>query len=151
MATKETLNSELKEAMRRRDELRRNVMRLLISAVKNAEIEKQGELEQSEFDRVLQKEAKQRRDAIAEYEKAGRDDLAANEQAELAVIESLLPQQMSADEVRVVAQAQIARVGATGPKEIGKVMGPLMAQLRGKADGALIQQVVRELLAEGDG
>lgn len=146
MATKEQLQSDLKTAMRGGDTLRRDAIRLLITAIKNAEIEKGGELGETELNALLQKQAKQRRDSIAEFERGGRPDLAAREQAELQVIESYLPRQMGEEEIRRVVLAQIETVGATAPGDVGKVMGPLMAQLRGRADGATVQRIVRELL-----
>lgn len=148
MATKDQLQNDLKQALRNRDAERRDVLRLLLTAIKNAEIEKGGELTESELDALLQKQAKQRRDSIAEFERGGRADLVAEEQGELAVIESYLPRQMSEEEIRQAARAQIAAVGAAGPKDIGKVMGPLMSQLRGRVDGATAQRIVRELLTE---
>jgi uncharacterized protein YqeY len=148
MATKEQIQADLKEALRNRDTVRRDALRLLITAIKNAEIEKGGELDEPELNALLQKQAKQRRDSIADFERAGRADLVAGERAELEVIESYLPRQMDEADIRRAARDQIAAVGASGPADIGKVMGPLMSQLRGRADGATVQRIVRELLTQ---
>ncbi len=146
MMIKEQLNNELKEAMRSKDAVRRDTIRLLLTTIKNAEIEKGGELTQGEADALLQKQAKQRRESIAAFEAGGRADLVATEQAELAIIESYLPKQMEEAEIRELVRAEIARQSATSAKEMGKVMGPLMGQLRGKADGTVVQRIVREEL-----
>nr|WP_290665456.1 GatB/YqeY domain-containing protein [Ardenticatena sp.] len=148
MSLKERLQQDLKEALRNRGDVRRNTIRLLLTAIKNAEIEHGSELSDEQIMQLLQKQAKQRRDSIEQYRRGGRDDLVAEESAELAIIEEYLPRQLSEDEIRAEAQAHIEAVGATSPRDMGKVMGPLMAKLRGRADGALVQKVVRELLAE---
>ncbi len=97
--------------------------------------------------RVLRREARQRRDSIEEYTKGNRPDLVAQEEAELAVIESYLPAMMEDDELRAAAAAIVAEVGAAGPGDIGKVMGPLLKRLGDRADGRRVNEVVRELLA----
>ncbi|MDQ7029127.1 MAG: GatB/YqeY domain-containing protein [Ardenticatenia bacterium] len=147
MSLKAQLQSDLKAAMKAGDTVKRNTVRLLLSAIHNAEIDKGGELTEQDVVVLLQKQAKQRRESIEQYRKAGRQDLVQEEAAELAVIESYLPRMLGEEEIRQEALAQIEAVGATGPKDMGKVMGPLMAKLRGRADGALVQRVVRELLA----
>lgn len=144
---KEKLNADLKEAMKNKNVVLRDVIRLITTALKNAEIEKMEPLTEQEEHTVLQKMAKQRRDSIAAYEQGNRDDLAQAEREELKVIESYLPQQMGEDEIRAVVEATIAKAGVTDIKDIGKVMGPLMGQLRGKADGALVQRIARETLS----
>jgi uncharacterized protein YqeY len=98
---------------------------------------------------VIAKEAKQRRDAIAEYEKAGRQDLAAQEEAERQIRMEYLPQQMSPEEIEATAREVIAQVGATGMVQMGQVMRPLMAKLKGRADGRQVNEIVRRLLTEG--
>ncbi|MBA3532307.1 MAG: GatB/YqeY domain-containing protein [Ardenticatenales bacterium] len=143
---KEQLNNDLKEAMRAKEALRRDAIRMMLTALKNAEIEQSGALSDEEVAVLLQKQAKQRRDSITAYEQGGRPELAAAEQAELEIIESYLPQQLSEEEIRAIVRATIERVGATSAKDIGKVMGPLMGQMRGKADGTLVQRLVREEL-----
>ena len=100
---------------------------------------------------VIAKEAKQRRDAIAEFKKAGRQDLVEQEEAELRILTEYLPQQMSPEEIEAAAREVIAQVGATGMAQMGQVMRPLMAQLKGCADGRLVNQIVRRLLTEGSG
>jgi len=149
MSLLDTINQDLKTAMKSGDEVGKRTLRGLKAAITRAEKEKGNQpLTDDEILAVLQKQAKQRRDSIEAYQQAGRDDLVAEESAELAVIETYLPQQMSEEEIRTVAQRVIDEVGATGPRDMGKVMGKLMPQLRGKADGRLVNQVVRNLLAE---
>jgi uncharacterized protein YqeY len=144
---KEKLNADLKEAMKNKNVVLRDVIRLITTALKNAEIEKMAPLTEQEEQTVLQKMAKQRRDSIAAYEQGGRDDLAQAEREELKVIEGYLPQQMNEEEIRAVVDAAIAKAGVTDIKDIGKIMGPLMGQLRGKADGTLVQRIAREALS----
>jgi uncharacterized protein YqeY len=147
MSLKERLNNDLKEALRRGEEQRKATLRMALAALHNAEIEAGGELAESAGLGVLAKEAKQRRESIEEFRKGHRDDLVAREEAELAVIEQYLPQQMTRDEIVAAARAVIAQVGAGGPGDKGKVMPVLVNQLRGRADGREINAVVTELLA----
>lgn len=148
MGLKEQLQADLKAAMKAGDQTKRNTVRLLLSAIRNAEIEKGGELSEQELIALLQKQAKQRRESLEHYRAAGREDLVREEEAELAIIESYLPQMLTEEEIRREALAQIEAVGASSLRDLGKVMGPLMAKLRGRADGAVVQRIVRELLAE---
>ena len=146
---RERLRDDLKDAMRARDATRRGTIRLVEAAIKNAEIEKRGgELSEQDIQAILQRQVKQRRDSIKQYEQAGRSDLADVERAEIAVIEAYLPQQMSRGEIEAAARDVIQQTGASGPSDRGKVMGQLMPQLRGQADGATVNAVVSELLAE---
>ena len=145
---RERLRSDLKDAMRARDQLRRDTIRMLEAAVKNAEIDKRGsELADADIQAILQRQVKQRRESIVQFEQGGRQDLAEKEQAEIDVIEAYLPQQLSRDDIAERARAVIAQVGASGPGDRGKVMGPLMKELRGQADGAAVNSVVSELLS----
>lgn len=144
---REKLNADLKEAMKNKNVVLRDVIRLITTALKNAEIEKREPLTRDEELAILQKMAKQRRDSINAYEAGNREDLAQAEREEIKVIEAYLPEQMSEDEIRAMVRAAIERSGVTDVKEIGKVMGPLMGQLRGKADGALVQRIAREELS----
>lgn len=141
------LNEALKEAIKNKDNQRRDVIRMTLSAIKQVEIDTRKELNGEEVMAVLQKEAKKRRETVAELQKAGREDQLTVESAELAVIESFLPRQLSADEVRAIAQEVIAQVGATSAKDTNKVMAPIMERVKGVADGKLVSQVVRELLS----
>lgn len=147
MSTKDQLRSDLEEAMREGDQDKRNTLRLLLAAVKQTEVDEQKTLDDAAVLVVLNKQAKQRRESIADYEKAGRSDLAEQEEMELNIIETYLPQQMSKEQIEEIATKVIANVGAQGPKDMGKVMGQLMPQLKGKADGRLVNEVVQELLA----
>ncbi|MDE2987494.1 MAG: GatB/YqeY domain-containing protein [Chloroflexota bacterium] len=146
---REQLRSDLRDAMRAKDAPRRNTIRMVEAAIKNAEIEKRGaELAESDILAILQRQVKQRRESIEQFEKGGRDDLADNERVEIAIIEQYLPRQLSRSEVEVRARAVIEQVGASGPGDRGKVMGLLMRELRGEADGSLVNAVVGALLDE---
>ncbi len=216
MSLVQRLNDDLKEALRSGDARRRSVIRLVLAAVKNAELVKNGPLtpeevtaalkgagltlsrEQAnlaleaswaqrrgelpvdgspaaaidpraiavlaeageakagrsgpltdaEVEDIIQKQAKQRQDSIEAYRRAGRDDLAANEEAELAVLQSYLPQPLTPEELRTLAQAAIAETGASGPRDMGKVMPVIMARAGKRADGRTVSAVVRELLQQ---
>ncbi len=145
-ALQDTIRTEMTTAWKAGDTTRRDALRLLIASLENARIEVQRPLEDTDTIRVLQKEAKQRRDSITEFEKAGRADLVAKEQAELDVIVEFLPQQLSDDEIRALAREVIAEAGASGPGDVGKIMRPLIAKVAGRADGGRINQIARELL-----
>lgn len=154
MGLRDQLMEDLKDAMRQQDELRKRAIRSVLAAItiKQAEAEldadgQRASLGDADIVAVIAKQANQRRESILEYERAGRQDLVADEQAELVVLEAYLPQQLTRDEIESQARQVIATVGAAGPQDIGKVMKPLMVELRGHADGKLVNQVVRELLA----
>jgi len=143
--------ADLQAAMRARDQLRLSTLRSVRSAATNLQIELRtkgrAELTDDDVVAVLQKQAKQRRDAIEQYDAGGRKDLSDRESAELAIIESYLPAQLSDDEIREVVAALIESVAASSPADMGKVMGPAMKELRGKADGRRVQEIVREILS----
>jgi uncharacterized protein YqeY len=147
MSLKEQLAADLKEAMRQRDERRRAALRLTIAALHNAEIAAGAELNETDAMGVLTTQAKRRRESIEEYRKAGREDLVETEEAELAFLVAYLPQQLSREEIVKAARQVVEETGASGPRDIGKVMPVLMEQLRGRADGREVSEVVRELLA----
>ena len=148
MSLLDTLNQDLKTAMKAGDEPAKRALRGVKAAITRAEKDKGNQpLTDDEIIAVLRKQAKQRQDSIDAYRQAGRQDLVQEEEAELAVIERYLPQLMGEDAIREIAQQVIAEVGATGPRDMGKVMGRLMAQLKGKADGRLVNQIVRDLLS----
>lgn len=141
------LQTALKEAMKNKENERRDVLRLLQSAIKQIEIDDRKELSDSEVIEVLQKEAKKRRESITDYEKAGREEMAAAERNELTVIEEFLPRQLTEAELAVIVREVIAEVGAESSKDMNKVMGPVMARVKGLADGKLVNQIVRQELA----
>ena len=148
---KERLQSDLKEAMKSRDEVRLRTVRSLRAAVMAREIELRsggtGDIPEAEALAVIQKQAKQRRDSIDQFEAAGRKDLSAVEEAELAIIEAYLPEQLSEDAVRKVVQQIVQETGASSMKDMGKVMGPSMAKMKGLADGKLVQEIVKSVLS----
>jgi uncharacterized protein YqeY len=141
----EKLMEALKEAMRNKDNQRRDAIRVLQAAFKQVVVDTRKDLtSEQEFD-LLQKEAKKRKESIAELEKAGREYT--EEQYELGLIESFLPQMMSRDEIEKLAKEAIAATGASTQKDMGKVMGKMMGQTKGKADSSLVSQVVKDLLS----
>ncbi len=146
MSLKEQLANDLKDAIRQRDESRKIAIRMSITAIKNAEIERGAALSEADVLTIVSREAKQRRESIAEFEKADRSDLVEKERAELEVLQSYLPAQVSRDEIAKAAREVIAEVGAGGPRDKGKVMPVLIGRLAGRAEGREINEVVTELL-----
>jgi len=146
MSLKEKIAEDLKEAMREKDILRVNTLRMIIAAIKNYEVEKMRQASDDDVMVVLTKEAKRRKEAIEEYEKYGRSDLAEKEKRELEIIESYLPKQLTEEEIREIVMKTIEEVGATSIRDLGKVMGAVMPKLKGKADGKLVNNIVREML-----
>ncbi|MGD2207207.1 MAG: GatB/YqeY domain-containing protein [Anaerolineae bacterium] len=152
MGLRKQLMDNLKEAMRQRDEQRKRTIRSVLTAIKKAETEldSSGErvsLSDKDILVLIAKEAKQRRESIVEYQRGGREDLVAEEEAELAILEEYLPRQLTREEIEAEARRVIDEVGASSMADMGKVMKPLMADFRGRADGRLVNQIVRELLA----
>jgi uncharacterized protein YqeY len=149
MSIQERIDSDLKEAMRAKDTTKLTVLRMLKSALKYAAIAKPGaeaELSDAEAAQVIRKQAKQRQDSIESFEKGGRADLAQQEQNELSILNSYLPQAMSADQVEKAVREAIAEVGATSKAQMGAVMKALQAKVAGRADGkTLSQEVSRQL------
>ena len=143
----ERLNNDLKQAMRGGDKVRRSVIRLVLAAVKNAEIARKAALEDNDVLGIIAKEARQRQESIEAFKQGNRHDLVAQEEGELAVLQEYLPQQVTRDEIIAEARRVIEEVGAQGAGDKGKVMPKLIAQLKGKADGREINAVVTELLS----
>ncbi len=143
---KRELQTALREAMRAKDKDRRNAIRLLQSAVKQVEIDSRSELDNDAVLKILGKEAKKRREAIDELERAGRHDDAGGEKFELAVIEGFLPRQLTAEELRPIVQAAVLETGATSMKQMGQIMKIVMPKVKGLADGRQVNAIVRELL-----
>jgi len=143
---KEKLEADLRKAMKDRDNVKRSTLRLLLAAIKNAEIAKRGSLDNPDILGVVAKEVKQRNESIEAFKQGDRQDLVAREEAEMAILKEYLPRQLSREEVIVEARQVIEEVGAQGPRDKGKVMSRIMAQLKGKADGREINEIVTELL-----
>ncbi|MFC2015559.1 GatB/YqeY domain-containing protein [Chloroflexota bacterium] len=152
MGLREQLTDDLKDAMRTKDDDRRRTIRSVIAAMKKAETELDSTgarvvLDDSDIMGVISKQAKQRQESIEAFQAGGREDLVARERAELAILEAYLPEQLTEAEIEEAARQVIAETGASGPQDLGIVMRPLMARLKGRADGRLVNKVVREQLS----
>ncbi|UCE98418.1 MAG: GatB/YqeY domain-containing protein [Dehalococcoidia bacterium] len=147
VSLKTKLNDDLRRALKERDKCRSSVIRLLLSAIHNVEIARRDSLEDSDILGVIAKETRQRKESIEAFKKGNRLDLVAQEEAELAILETYLPKQMSHDEIVSLASKVINEVGAQDRRDMGRVMGKLMPQLKGKADGKIISEIVTELLS----
>lgn len=146
---KDQLREELKQAMLKKEELKLSVIRMLVSAVTYYEIDKGGagyEATDEDVLTVIGKQVKQRKDSIEQFEKANRQDLADKEKLELAMLEKYLPAQMTTEEITNIVKEVIAQTNVKNMSEIGKVMGALMPKIKGKADGNLVNKIVRENL-----
>ena len=152
MGLREQLMADLKEAMREKDEARKRTIRSVIAALKQAETQLDSSGQRASLDdagilALIAKQAKERQESIDAFRSGGREDLVAQEEVDLALLETYLPRQLNQEEVKAEAREVIDEVGASGIQDIGKVMKPLMARLRGRADGRMANQIVRELLA----
>ena len=143
MSLKETLNNDIKTAMKAKDKETLAVLRMIKTAVQAAEIDKKEELNAEEELTILAREAKQRRESLAEFVKAGRDELVAKTEAEIEIVERYLPKQLSVEEVKEVIATVAEKIDATTQKEFGKLMGAVMQELKGKADGNVIKEQVK--------
>lgn len=143
MSLKETLNNDIKTAMKAKDKETLAVLRMIKTAVQAAEIDKKEELNAEEELTILAREAKQRRESLAEFVKAGRDELVSKTEAEIEIVERYLPKQLSVEEVKEVIATVAEKIGATSQKEFGKLMGAVMQELKGKADGNVIKEQVK--------
>lgn len=146
MDTKKKLSQALKEALKAKDERRKRVVRMAMSAIKNAEVAQKGELTEPDVLAIVQKEVKARHETIEGARQAKRDDLIAEAEAEITILEAYLPKGLSREELTALVQETITETGASTPQEMGKVMGALMPKIRGRADGKEANQVVRALL-----
>ena len=145
------LQNDLKGAIKERDRTRISVLRMLISALKNAELEEREELDEEKETAVLASYARRCRESIAEFERGGRDDLVEQERAEIAIVMQYLPEQLDEEGIREIARGVIAEVGAGGPRDMGRVVGAMMQRVKGRAEGGVVKDVVLELLREGEG
>ncbi len=146
MDLKTQLNEAMKASMKAGDDVRKRTVRMALAAIKQNEVDKQTTLDDTAVISILQKEIKNRREALEEAKKANRADLISENEAEIAVIETFLPKAMPADELRALVQAAIAETGAASPSDMGKVMKIVMAKVAGRAPGDMVSQMVRELL-----
>jgi uncharacterized protein YqeY len=141
------IEDDLREAMRSRDDSRRDALRLILSSLRSAEKELQRPLHDDEELQVLQRERKRRVEAAEAFRSGGRDEQADAEERELAVLQEFMPEPLSEDEVEEIVDAVIAEVGATSMRDLGRVMADVMPQVAGRADGSVVTQIVREKLA----
>lgn len=146
MAILERINADMKEAMKAKDKKRLSVIRMLKGALQKEAIDHSGELSPEDELQVIARELKQRKDSVKEFHDAGRDDLADDTQAEIAIVEEYLPEQLSEAEIEAKIKEVIAQVGATSMKDFGKVMGQAVSAMKGQADGTQIQQIAKKLL-----
>jgi uncharacterized protein len=147
MSLDQKIRTDLEQSMRKKDQLRCSVLRLALSGIRNAEIAQQKTLDDDGILAVIDKEAKMRRESIEAFEKGNRQDLVDKEKAELAILLEYLPEQMTREQIVAAARKVINEVGASSQKDKGKVMSQLMPQLRGKAQGQEVSEVVNELLS----
>lgn len=147
MSLKDQITEDMKTAMRAKDSARLGTIRLLMAAMKQKEVDERVELDDTTVIAIVDKLIKQRKDSVTAYLSANRQDLADVESAEMRVLEVYLPQRLSAEEITLAVQAIVAQVGATGPGDMGKVMGAVKAQLAGKADMGLVSAAVKTALA----
>lgn len=146
MSTKEKLEQALKDALRNKDELRKSTIRMCMTGIKLAEVEKKRELSETETLAIIQKEIKMRQDVIEESKQANRPDLVATAEAEIEILEEFLPDQLSQEELEAITGQVIEEVGATGMSDMGSVMKVLLPRLEGRASGQEASQMVRKLL-----
>jgi uncharacterized protein YqeY len=147
MTLKDNIREALKRALKQQQKVEVATLRLLLSEIKNAEIAQQKSADDNKVLDVITKEVKRRRESIEAFKQGNRSDLVAQEEAELAILMSYLPEQMSREEIIQVVRQVVDTVGAKGPSDKGKVMSQLMPQLKGKADGKEVSEIVTELLA----
>ena len=144
---KQRLTDDLRQSMKSGDKTRRLVIRLVMAGISNAEIARQATLDNADILGIIAKEARQHQESIDAFKQGNRQDLVAQQEAEMAVLQEYLPEQISREEIIEAARRVIEEVGAQGPADKGKVMPKLIAQLKGRADGREINAVVTELLA----
>jgi uncharacterized protein YqeY len=149
MTLQDRIESAMRDAMRARDERRTQTLRMAMSAAHNREIEMGRSLADEDYVDILSKQVKQRRESIEAFRAGGRDAMAANEEAEAAILAEFLPEALSADELESIVRAAIAETGASSPADLGKVMGKTVPQTKGRADGKAVSDLVRQLLGGG--
>lgn len=148
MDTKAKLNEAMKEAMKSGDNLRKQTIRMVLAAVKQAEVDKRVDLDEAAVTALIQKEVKNRRESIEDAKKASRDDLVAGNESEIKILEEFLPKAMPIEELKALVQAAIAETGAAAPSDMGKVMKVVMPKVAGRAPNDMISATVKELLTK---
>lgn len=146
MSLKERLANDLKEAMKSKDQLRKNVITLIRSDIKQIEVDKRVELEEQDIIDVISRQLKQRKDALDEFHKGGRQDLVEQTEQEVQYLLQYLPEQMSEEEITNIVKETISELGANSIKEMGKVMAAVIPKVKGRADGKIVNQVVKQQL-----
>ena len=146
MALKEQLLADLKASMKAKDTVKKSTVTMIRAAILQVEKDNKVELGDAEIQEIIAKQMKQRRDALDEFKKAERDDLIAQTEAEMRVIEAYLPKQLTQEEIEAIVDETIKETGADSAKDMGKIMGALMPKVKGLADGKLVNQIVREKL-----
>lgn len=147
MSLSERLNDDMKQAMRSQDKFKLSVIRMVRSAIKNVEIDLRKSLDDNEVLDILNRELKQRRDSLQEFEKAGRSDLAESVKSEINILQVYLPQQLNEAEIKEIVLQTIQETGASTKADMGKLMGALMPKVKGRADGKAVNQIVQQLLS----
>lgn len=148
MTIKEQIEKDFLEAYKSHEELKVSVLRMLKSSIKNAEIDKKTELNDSDVIAVLKKEIKQRKDSIEAYKEAGRAESVEQESKEMELLSSYLPSQMSEEDIRTIAQEAITQIGASGMQDMGKVISSIMQKHGDSVDGGTVSKIVKELLSK---
>ncbi len=148
MTLSEQIHKDMLDAVKSGEKNRVEVLKLALASLKNAKVEKGEELEKEEEEKVLWKELRKLQDAYEQYSEGGREDLAQREKEQLEIIQSYLPELMSEKEVRDFVEKKVSELGVDSPKDMGKVMGVVMKELSGKADGTLVSDIVKEVLDE---
>lgn len=146
MSLKQRLTDELKNAMKNKDQLRKNVITMIRADIKQIEVDKRVELTDDDVIDIISKQAKQRRDSIEEFEKGGREDLVEQAKQEVNVLMEYLPEQLSEEEIETIIKEVVTETGATSMKDMGKIMAAAMPKLKGRADGKVVNQIVRKIL-----
>ncbi len=143
---KKRLQNDLKDAMKQKDTFKRDVIRYVMSAIKQIEVDERKELSDADIEAILVKQIKQRNDSIQQFREGGRDDLVEKNEKEIQILKSYLPEPMSEDEVREIIAKIIEETGAQGMKDMGKVMGAAKSKIGSRAEGRVINQIAKELL-----
>ena len=148
MTLSEKIRNDMIDAVKAKDTLKIDILKMVLASLKNSEIEKGEQLDEKAQENILRKEAKKLKDAYEEYKQAGRDDLAEKEKAQLEILEAYLPKLMDESEIRNFVEKKAKELGAQGPRDMGKVMGVVMKELQGKADGGVVNNIVKDVLNE---